>query len=277
MSIDNAFKPVILKSPEGSVAKICPYGAHLMSWCTADGIERLFLSERAQFRQGAAIRGGVPIIFPQFADLGALSKHGILRTAYWQQVDSSEDQASCSVTFRWTPDQYSQSLWPHSCSVEYRVELGSECLSLKLSVTNTGTQDFSFTAALHTYLRVEAIQSVAVSGLQGLRYRDTALGGSEHIESSHLLTIVGELDRIYMRSTNPIQIMQPKQRTIECQAEGFTDAVIWNPGSIKSAALADMEPDGFKRMLCVEAAVIESPMTLRPNAQWIGSQLIRLL
>jgi glucose-6-phosphate 1-epimerase len=276
MSTENLFEPVILRSANGAIAKICPYGAHLISWCTADGIERLFLSRQAEFRQGAAIRGGVPIIFPQFADLGPLPKHGFLRTAYWHQIANAKGESLSSATFRWTHDQSSQRLWPYPCIVDYTVALGEESLSLSLSVVNTGTRDFSFTAALHTYLRVEDIQSVSVKGLQGLRYRDTALGGSENIEADSLLTVIGELDRIYLGSTQRVQVLQPHQRTIVCQAEGFTDTVIWNPGPVKSAALSDMEPEGFKRMLCVEAAVIDAPISLRPDAQWIGRQLIKL-
>lgn len=274
--IENAFEPVILKGPNGAVAKIHPYGAHLTSWCAADGIERLFLSERAELRQGAAIRGGVPIIFPQFADLGALPKHGLLRTACWQQVNYFIGEAASSVTFRWNEDQYSKSIWPYSCNVEYTVEISAESLSLTLSVANTGGQDFSFTAALHTYLRVEDIQHVSVKGLQGLRYQDTALGGTEYVESDSVLTVTGELDRIYFGSAQPLQVMQSKQRTLECQAEGFLDTVIWNPGPTKSAALVDMEQEGYRRMLCVEAAIIDSPIVLRPNAQWIGRQLLKL-
>ena len=41
---------------------------------------------------------------------------------------------------------------------------------------NTGTDAFSFTAALHTYLRVEDVRLAAVEGLKGLRYANSTHG-----------------------------------------------------------------------------------------------------
>ena len=35
-----------------------------------------------------------------------------------------------------------------------------------------------------------------------------------------------------------------------------------------SAELADMPDDGWREMLCVEAASIDAPVTLQPGAQW---------
>ena len=42
----------------------------------------------------------------------------------------------------------------------------------------------------------------------------------------------------------------------------------------KAAALPDMAPDGYRRMLCVEAAAIGSPIELAAGAQWTGAQQI---
>jgi glucose-6-phosphate 1-epimerase len=58
---------------------------------------------------------------------------------------------------------------------------------------------------------------------------------------------------------------------------GFPDAVIWNPGAERGAALKDLEPDGFRRMLCVEAAVVETPVLLPAGKRWTGAQSITAL
>ena len=55
-----------LSNAEGATALVALHGAHVLSWIPADGRERLFLGERAIYAEGAAIRGGVPVIFPQF-------------------------------------------------------------------------------------------------------------------------------------------------------------------------------------------------------------------
>ena len=64
------------------------HGAHVTSWKPArDHDERLFLSERSEFRAGTAIRGGIPVIFPQFAAEGPLPRHGFARTSEWTLDD----------------------------------------------------------------------------------------------------------------------------------------------------------------------------------------------
>ena len=47
---------------------------------------------------------------------------------------------------------------------------------------------------------------------------------------------------------------------------------LWNPWADKGAALADLPPDGWRRMLCVEAAVAGAPLTVRPGEEWYGRQ-----
>jgi glucose-6-phosphate 1-epimerase len=273
--LSTAFEQSILRNRHGDSASICAHGAHLTSWLTADGTERLFLSQRAEFHAGAAIRGGVPIIFPQFAGLGALPKHGFARTATWQRVSESTETADC-VLFRWQDDAATLALWPQQFVAEYEVTLGAESLSMKLSILNSGEQKFSFTAALHTYLRVQNIAEVMVGGLQGLRYSDSTAGGAESIQSATALRIDGEVDRIYFSTMHPITVQEPGQRELQCSAEGFTDTVVWNPGVAKAAALVDMEPEGYRHMLCIEAAAIGVPIVLQPQASWSGTQHLQL-
>jgi glucose-6-phosphate 1-epimerase len=73
-------QPVIkLQTPEGAVALISLFGAQLLSWTPAGGEDRLYLSPKAIFDGHTAIRGGVPVCFPQFAGEGPLPKHGFAR------------------------------------------------------------------------------------------------------------------------------------------------------------------------------------------------------
>jgi glucose-6-phosphate 1-epimerase len=270
------FQPSTMHSPEGANATLYPYGAHLTSWRAADGVERLFTSRLAEFSPGVAIRGGVPIIFPQFAGLGTLPKHGFARTSRWQW-QSAPDEPTHHARLRWCDDAVTYSQWPQHFEAEYTVALQAESLKMTLEILNTGAQVFSFTAALHTYLRIKDVEQISVTGLQGLRYRDSAAGGAESCQSEAELYIAGEIDRIYLSAIRPIQVVESGQRTITCSAEGFTDAVIWNPGADKGAALADLEPDGYRRMLCVEAATIGEPVVLEPGAKWSGTQKLALV
>ena len=58
---------------------------------------------------------------------------------------------------------------------------------------------------------------------------------------------------------------------------GFSDVVVWNPGAERGASLPDMDPSGWLRMLCVEAAVVGTPVKLRPGERWTGQQTLTAL
>ena len=67
------------------VCEITRFGAHVASWRvkrTSD--ELLFRSKLAKLDGTKAIRGGVPVGFPQFSDMGPCAQsHGFARTSVW--------------------------------------------------------------------------------------------------------------------------------------------------------------------------------------------------
>src|SRR5215207_1793611 len=82
---------ISLRHSSGSTAEIAIQGAHVTSWKRANGEEMLFLSANSRLAPGEAIRGGIPVVFPQFANLGSLPQHGFVRTAAWEVVEVSRD------------------------------------------------------------------------------------------------------------------------------------------------------------------------------------------
>ncbi len=48
--------------------------------------------------------------------------------------------------------------------------------------------------------------------------------------------------------------------------------MVWNPWDKKAKAIPDFGDDEYKQMLCVEAACVEMPITLRPGEEWRGRQ-----
>ena len=77
-----------LRAPDGARATLLLHGAHLVSWVPAGADEQLYLSPKSAFATGQAIRGGVPVIFPQFATRGPLQRHGFARGKPWQLVSA---------------------------------------------------------------------------------------------------------------------------------------------------------------------------------------------
>lgn len=263
---------LLLCARDGASAELYLHGGQLTSWKPAgDGQERLFLSSTAEFRDGAAIRGGVPVIFPQFGADGRLPRHGFARGMEWSLVNARETAAgAATITVRLTDSRESWALWRHRFSIELTVLLLGQTLELRLQVSNDGRKPFRFTGALHSYLGVPEIADVALRGLQGCRYRDQT-DGSEMVESESELRVAGELDRIYFGVQKPLQLRAP-ERPLQIEASGFPDVVVWNPGPLRAAQLADLEPDGYRRMLCVEAAVVGEAVWLAPGALWQGVQ-----
>ena len=260
---------VILVHGSGSTARITHHGAHVVSWVDSAGQERFYLSSRARYGPGESIRGGIPVVFPQFAT-GPLPKHGFLRTRRW----SLQAHLGSSATFRITDDEQTRALWPYSFIAELTVEL-AEMLTVSLLIRNSGDSPFSFTAALHNYFAVTDVKKAAVDGLSGLVYVDKVGGGTRCIEEDPELRIHGETDRIYIAGPRRVAISSAiDSSSTVIGADGFGDWVVWNPWRELSASLADMEPADYLGMLCVEAARISDPVVLSPGATWSGTEVI---
>lgn len=263
---------LLLAAADGARAEIHAHGAHLTSWIPAGGSERLYLSRKALFQNGAAIRGGMPVIFPQFAGEGPLPKHGFARGLPWHLASALQPpQGPASAIFELEANAATRAIWPQAFKAQLQVTVGGATLEAALSVENSGAGELSFTAALHTYLRVGEIEQVRLHGLHGLRYRDTARGGSEAVEQAQSLRIAGEVDRIYFDAPQALQLDDAAQ-CLRIESAGFTDVVVWNPGAGRAAALSDLDTDGYRHFLCVEAATIGVPVRLMPGARWSGMQ-----
>lgn len=264
-----------LSHPSGAAAEAYLQGAHVTSWIPAGGAEGLFVSRAAKFQRGAAIRGGVPVVFPQFAELGPLPKHGFARTQRWERVEGGD---ATSVRLRLRDSDETQRIWPHAFLAELAVELGVDRISLTLSIRNTDTAPFTFTAALHTYLRVGDVREMAIEGLHGVRYRDRESGEELRVDDAREVTASGEVDRVYLNTPPQLRVHdRANGRTFRVQSTGFADTVVWNPWASGAAKLDDMEDEEYLEMICVEAAQVGSPVTLEPGAGWTGVQRIQVI
>jgi glucose-6-phosphate 1-epimerase len=267
-----------LQSADGASLFATAHGAHLISWKPASGQsageEQFYLSSLAAFGGSNAVRGGVPVIFPQFAGEGPLPKHGFLRNRAWRLL-SAEQPASgpATASFEIEDDAATQAIWPHAFRAQLQLQLVGDRLEIRLLVTNTGATAFRFTAALHSYLKVADIADVRIQGLQGLRYRDSAANGTPATESADRLAIVGEVDRIYFDAPPVIELIE-LQRHLRIESTDFPDAVVWNPGEAKAAALVDLEPGGWRRFVCIESAAIGQPVELEAGRTWQGVQTL---
>lgn len=218
---------------------------------------------------GVALRGGVPVIFPQFAANGPLPKHGFARTQMWQLQQHTDDTA----TFVLHDTAATRALWPFAFALELTVALGGPTLTLTLRVSNLSAEAFTFTSALHTYLRVADLQHARVENLSGVRYREL---GHDNTDPAPALDFPGEVDRVYFKAPPSVRLCEPG-RVVEVRASGFPDVVVWNPGTTKAAALTDLEPGGERHFVCIEAACVGQPVCVNPTASWSGTQTLTVI
>ena len=264
---------IALSEQGGATAEVYAYGAHLTSWKTSRGREWMFLSVKAQFEQGKAIRGGVPVVFPQFSGFGSGQRHGFARTTPWQLVGGPG--ADCR--FSLSSDPATTALWPHQFRAQFIPQLSGDQLTMQLVVENIDSKSFQFTAALHTYFAVSDVHRVHLEGLRGLSYWDNN-GGDFHkaraIYAADSLEFPTAIDRVFFDCTRPLRLVDGAD-TLQIQAQGFTEVVVWNPGEEAASKLPDIEAREYRKMLCVEAAVIDHPVHLAPGESWSGAQVLQ--
>jgi glucose-6-phosphate 1-epimerase len=251
---------------------VAQHGAHVVSWVSG-GRERLFLSPNTVWDGRAAIRGGIPVCFPQFNQRGDLPKHGFVRNRPWPLIAAEAGDSPDTLCFGFSANDSTRAIWPAEFEARLHVDLQPGQLCVTLQVRNLGTQAFSFTGALHSYLAVSDIAQVRLSGLGGQKEWDAL--ADTHQSAASSLQCTGPFDRVYSAPHAPMHLHDPAGGLEIGNSEGWADCVVWNPGAAGCAGMADMTPDAFTHMLCVEAAQVFEPITVAPGAQWSGSQVLR--
>jgi len=250
------------------------HGAHLTSWVSKFG-ENIFVSEKAVFANEKAIRGGIPLCFPQFGN-GKLQAHGFARNTLWEvaEVEIKEDPAIVRLDLQLKDNKYTSDIWPHSFIAKLSISLSTN-LTLAFSVTNTGTDEFDFQLALHTYFSVSDIRNVSVIGLKDAVYIDKVKDGAKDTESRDAATVAGEVDRVYTNVKENVDIYDKgRENTFHLERNNLPDVVLWNPWNEKARGMSDLGEEAFSKFVCVEVGHIEKPVVLAPGQHWISTHTI---
>ncbi|KAJ4973782.1 hypothetical protein NE237_006956 [Protea cynaroides] len=273
---------IILTEPCGSTAEVLLYGGQVVSWKNERREELLFMSSKANWKPTKAIRGGIPVCFPQFTNFGSLEQHGFARNRLWS-LDSCPSplppaNSPSSVDLILKSTEVDLKTWPRSFELRLRISLSAGKLTLIPRVRNTDNKTFPFTFALRNYLSVSDISEVRVEGLETLDYFDNLMQGERFTEQADAITFDGEVDRVYLGTPIKIAIIDhEKKRTLVLRKEGLPDAVVWNPWDKKAKALPDFGDEDYKTMLCVDSAVVENPVMLKPSEEWKGRQELSIV
>ena len=269
---------VLVTSPEAE-GEIYLHGAHITSWKPTGKDEVLFLSSKSLWKDGHAIRGGVPICFPWFgakADDPSAPAHGFVRTKEWQLESTVHADEGTIVSMFTESDQGTKRWWPAQFRLAFRVTFGHD-LKLELVVTNTGNQPLRFEEALHAYHRVGNIQNARVRGLQGLTYIDKTDSNKRKSQDGDI-AVVSETDRVYLDTTSAIELDDPAlRRRANVAKENSRTTVIWNPWVEKAHAMADFGDDEWTQMICIESSNVgDFAVDLPPGGQHAMKAIVRV-
>jgi glucose-6-phosphate 1-epimerase len=262
-----------LAADDGAELTVCTHGGHVIGWTPAGGRPRLWLSPTARCGPGQAIRGGIPVIFPQFAARGPLPKHGFARDRGWEELGGSEGREA-SWTAVLVASEQTRLIWPHDFELTLTATASGDRLDTTLTVTNTGDGDLSFTAALHSYLALGDPET-RVHGLNGRTAEDNADGGAPVKLGGHGeigLRATERRDVAVLGVDEPLLVDDPVLGPLTVTAEGFGDRVMWNPGP--RHGLADVPEGDEKAFVCVEPAALSS-IVVHSTGTWSGRQTLR--
>ena len=161
------------------------FGACLLSYKTggAGSRECIFVSRDAKLDGSKAVRGGIPLVFPQFGQPDtSMPQHGFLRTNFWKADDSSvyDNEEGAGITYTLDLKEVKNSRggkWDENtqfdCSCLYHVKINSKSITTRLEIKNTGDKQFPFQTLLHTYYLVDGNAALDgskcyVKGLEGM-------------------------------------------------------------------------------------------------------------
>ncbi|MEW6990060.1 D-hexose-6-phosphate mutarotase [Colwelliaceae bacterium 6441] len=240
-------------------ASLSLYGGHVLSWQPQGEKEVFWLSKKAEYQQGKAIRGGIPICWPWFGpnidDQGVNGgNHGFARTNNWQLVRSDITAQNITLVLEFQSEG-EHLMWPDKFKLQQTLVF-AETFQQDLTMTNLSTQSVNFSSALHSYFSVSHPKSVNVMQLNRSPFDDKITAKKN--QTDQLENCIGPIDRIYYCQHDQTIIDQQWHRQINVSSTHCQQWVLWNPGQEIADNMDDIHPQGENEFVCLEAA----------NTQW---------
>ncbi|MGB1263170.1 MAG: D-hexose-6-phosphate mutarotase [Cognaticolwellia sp.] len=243
---------------QGSVSL---YGGQVLSWQPKNQQPVFWLSKDSQYSVGKAIRGGVPICWPWFGgevklangNIEKASNHGFARQSQWQLVDLKLLSSGVEITLSLAGDKFARQ-WPTAFELRQKLHFGAS-FQQTLTIKNLSPGAVEYSAALHSYFCVSAVENSKIPALNKLSFDDKLNG--QGLQKSGLNNCSGPMDRIYHSSDSMVIVDEKWQRKIAVTSQNCQQWVLWNPGEV-AQTMADIHVQGESEFICLEAA----------NSQW---------
>ncbi|EWH02653.1 aldose 1-epimerase [Halomonas sp. BC04] len=210
-----------------------------------------------------AIRGGIPLCWPWFADERAADEspdrsgpfHGPARKADWRLDAVDEHEEGIELHLSPIEPLHTQ-LAPRAV-----IQANARRLHVELITEHRGETPIKLSGALHSYLAVADGFACRLEGLAGARYLDKMAGFSERDQQGEL-AVRGGLDRIY--HSNAEVVLDDGTRRLRVARQGSDSVVVWHPGATPPD---DTSANAARHFLCVESANTRlDPVWLVPGA-----------
>lgn len=272
-----------------STADIYLLGGTVTSW-RYNGEEKLFVSSQAIYNGVKAIRGGIPLVFPQFSQpLKEMPQHGFTRTSKLDLQDIVSSETSSQVIFTLTHNDSTLAVWPHKFQLFYVVTLSSDSLTSKLTIVNVDKEPFKCHTLLHSYLSVPHISSISVKGFKGYTYIDK-LTNSSIEEPEEECEVNQEVDRVVLaqidKPLSPVTVIDRVTKTPLIEVNTICtynnqpipfDVVFWNPWIEKAKALADLGDEDYLKYVCIEPGTVSNWVDVDSDGVLVLQQTLRVI
>lgn len=240
-------------------ASVSLYGGQVLSWQPAGHDDVFWLSKTTEFKNGKAIRGGIPLCWPWFGphfdEQGKNGgNHGFARTNNWQLINHEITTENVKLLLEFTGES-EHYLWPEKFNLRQTLVF-SNTFSQQLSITNLSSKTVKFSSALHSYFKVSDPKNVQVPQLIDSVFDDKITTKKQ--QSDQIENCLGPIDRIYYCSDKQMIIDEGLQRKIILESNHCQQWVLWNPGQKTAEIMADIHLNGEREFVCLEAA----------NTQW---------
>lgn len=264
---DGAGLPLVVVDNALGRAVLALQGAHLISFVPKGGVDLLWLSPKAAFNPGKAVRGGIPLCLPWFGGHpDGKPAHGFARSNDWQLVSAEAlADGSTRLTLTLAPTDAIRALWEHDFAYTLTVTVGS-ALTLALDCQHKGNAPIKFASAFHTYFAVPNVATARIGGLDGKTYINTVDGANTRHQQDGELVLEGPTDRVYL-DVPAVQTIANEQNTIRIDSD-TKSAVVWNPWD-HAAKMADVGEGNHAGFVCVERGdVFDNAIELAPGESY---------
>jgi len=204
--------------------------------------------------------------------------HGFARLLTWNVLETfTLKNGNTRLILGLTSNNETKALWPFAFSAKVIIEAG-EKLDITLCHTNTGSETYTVSDALHSYFSISNTANIGISGLKGCYYHAGFAKEAGNRQNEDTLKIVKEENRRYINHAGDCIIADTKwARKIRIAKKGSKVTVVWNPYSETVKTMADIPETGYQDFVCVEAANALSDVTiLKPGETHCLSTVLSL-